>query len=52
MARKKTPRTLYVAYNKRTGIPWAAGEDEGIVADYADANELDIKPVTWLEATQ
>lgn len=52
MASKKTPRTLHVAYNKRTGLPWAAGEDEGLVAEYADANDLAIKPVTWLEATK
>lgn len=47
---KQKPRTIWIAYNKRTGLPWAAGDNEDVVADYADANELDIKPVTWLEA--
>lgn len=48
MANAKT-RTVFVAYNKRTGLPWAAGDNEKAVADYADANDLEVKSATWID---
>lgn len=38
----------YVAYNRRSGIPWATGLDEDQVYDYAGDNDLAVMEVTYL----
>lgn len=40
----------YVAYNRRSGIPWAAGLDEDQVYDYAGDHDLAVMEVTLLES--
>ena len=39
----------YVAYDRKSGIPWATGLDSDEVYDYAFIHNLEVMEVTLLE---
>lgn len=39
----------YVAYNRRSGIPWATSLDMDTIYDYADDNDLAVMEVKYLK---
>lgn len=41
-------RAFYVAYDRRSGIPWAASFDKDAIFDYADDNQLVVLDVTYI----
>lgn len=46
MAEQRRP---YVAYNRRSGHPWAASFDRDKIFDYAEKHHLVVIDVDWLE---
>lgn len=41
-------RRIYVAYDRRHGIPWASSFDREAIFDYAEDNELVVLDVEYI----
>lgn len=45
-------RDIYVAYDRRSGIPWAASFDRDEIFDYAEDNNLTVLDVKYFPAKE